>query len=281
MAISVLMKLPVLLISIFLLIGLAGASTVTLTGTCSPATINQTNNYITFNITNIGNGTASNLVLRPIIAGAHLTSGNGTIVIPIVAPGTKYSEKISLSNFSLSGSYVEIFDANYSQSPSEINTLFICLANIDQSTYGPIQITNITRNSGSLNVYLKNSVNKAITAQISVYAPSAFSVSPATKNITIDAYNTTNTTFSITSPQYTDASFPIGIGASYVGGELHYEALSITSIVFGSKPSGSLGQSLILWILLAIIILIIILIIASIIVKKRGKSDAEEQGQVE
>src|ERR1700733_1000124 len=106
------MKLSVFILPILLLLSIAGASTVTLTGSCYATIINQTNNYIQFNITNSGNGTATNLIIEPVVSGASLVNST-PITIPLVAPNGAYPQKIYLDNFTIPGSYVEQFIVKY------------------------------------------------------------------------------------------------------------------------------------------------------------------------
>jgi hypothetical protein len=261
------MKMLFFLLSLVLFAGLASASTVTLTGTCYSRTINQTNNYIQFNLTNSGNGTATNFLLAPEIEGASTT--NSSILIPLIAPGGKYTRDIYLSNFTQPGSYAERFVARYSQGTSTFITLFPCLVNIDQNAQSLLGITSLTNtNSGKLIVNISNIADYPITAQISVYAPPDFTIENATKNITVNRYSLANTSFIVTTPKYTNAQFPVSVAVSYVEGNVHYATLAVTTISFGggsgSATSFFNSGTLILVVIAAVIIIIIILIIISI-----------------
>jgi len=266
------MKILVLLLPIMLLIGITAASTVTLTGTCYSNIINQTNNYITFNLTNSGNGTATNFLLAPIIEGASAL--NSTISIPLVAPGNIYSERIYLSNFTIPGSYVERFITRYSQGSSTFVTLFPCLVRINQNAQSIIAITNITKskNSDNLSVSISNIANYPIAAQVSVYAPPDFTVVNSTRNITLKQYTSTSASFSVsTQAQYTNSEFPIVVAASYIRGNVHYATLAETTISFGAAPgsaTSALTDNLLLFGIVAFIVIIIVLIALSVILRK-------------
>ncbi len=280
------MKILVLLLPIMLLIGIAAASTVTLTGTCYSSVINQTNNYITFNLTNSGNGTATNFLIVPEIDGA--STPNATISLPLVAPGSTYSERIYLSNFTIPGSYVERFVTRYSQGSSTFVTLFPCLVRINKDAQSIIAITNLTRNKkgDNITVSISNIANYQMPIQISVYAPQGFNVTNPSRNVSLGQYATTNVSFGISTPQYTNSEFPIVVAASYISDNVHYATLAETTISFGAA-AGAVGTSLtdnfLLFGIAAFIIIIVALIILSIVLKRRGhrRSVATHTGEGE
>lgn len=266
------MKILAILFSVLMLIGIAGASTVTLTGSCYSRTINQTNNYILFNITNSGNGTATNMVLEPIIQGA--STANSGLSIPLVAPSGSYSEKVYLSNFSVPGSYVERFIASYSQGSSTFITIFPCLANIGQQAQSLLGITSIGRSSNKILVNISNIADYQIGAQVAAYAPPEFNISPQTKNVTIKQYSLTNASFAFTAPSYTNAEFPVAIAVSYTKNGVHYASLGVTTISFGNGQSAqllNLGGNLILVAIGVVIAIILILIILSVSINRKKK----------
>lgn len=267
------MKLPFILLALVAIIGVSSASTVTLTGTCYSNLINQTNNYMKFNLTNSGNGTATNLLLEPVISGASAI--NTSILIPLVAPGGIYVEKVYLSNFSTPGSYVERFIARYSQGSSNFVTIFPCLANINVNARSLLSITGINRKSNIVRVNLTNIADYPIKAQVAIYAPPAFTLNNSIQNITLKPYSLSNFSFEVATPQYTNAEFPVAISVSYLSNSLHYSTLAVTTIQFGNNTS--LAQSIVngnglLFIVGAIIFVILFLIILSIVLK-RGKKE--------
>lgn len=274
------MKPMFFLPALILLIGLSAASTVTLTGSCYQKIINRTSNYMVFNLTNSGNGTATNFLIFPVTDGANAL--NTTISIPLVAPGGAYSERIYLSNFTIPGSYVERLVARYSQGASTFSTLFPCLVQINQNTQSLLAVTNITKskNSGNLSVSISNIANYPITAQVSVYAPPDFTVANPTRNITLRQYSSTNASFAISTPQYTNSEFPIAVAVSYISGNVHYATLADTTISFGAGSTASpLTGNLLIYGIVALIAVIIVLIALSVILKKRkgrGNAHAKE-----
>ncbi|MGI0100525.1 MAG: CARDB domain-containing protein [Candidatus Micrarchaeaceae archaeon] len=274
------MKLLIAFLAIAM-IGITSASTVTLTGTCRAAIVNRTNNYISFGITNSGNGTATNLLIEPLIDGATVKASNATISIPLVAPGASYSENVYISNFTIPGSYVARFVARYSQGSSTFETIFPCLVSLGQSAQSILAVTNISSKSGNMSVIISNIADYPIMAQVSVYAPPEFSVAIPAKNVTLDSYGTTKVSFAVSQPQFTDAEFPIAVGVSYVNSSIRYSSLAITTIKFGASSGGSplaqLGGSLIVPASIAVILAIVALIIISIVANGRKKH--RRQGQ--
>jgi hypothetical protein len=259
---------------------MAAASTVTLTGTCYSTIINKTNNYITFNITNSGNGTATNFLIVPEIDGA--STPNTTISIPLVAPGGAYSERIYLSNFTIPGSYVERFVARYSQGSSTFTTLFPCLVQIGQNAHSILYITNITRGKrgDNISVNISNIADYPIAAQVSVYAPPDFTVVNPTKNVTMQ-YGLTSTPFAIsTQTQYTNFEFPITVAASYVSGNVHYATERTISIGASAGTSSAFTANLLLFGIVVLVVVIVALIVLSVILKK-GKGGAEHHHETE
>jgi hypothetical protein len=270
------MKLIVILLSAFVLFGIVSASTVTLTGSCYGQLVNQTNNYIIFNLTNSGNGSATNFVLEPILQGA--STQNKSITIPVVAPSGSYSEKIYLSNFTLPGSYVERFVASYSQGSSTFITLFPCLVDINQQAQSLLGITNIGKASGSIYANISNIADYPINAQVVAYAPPAFTVKSPSQNVTIKQYSLTNVSFAYTAPAYTNAEFPITVAVSYVLDNVHYAALSVTTISFGGGTStGGLGGNTVLIGIGIVIAIMLILIVISIVKKPKHPQHTIEE----
>lgn len=269
-------------ILIFLLvaaiIGTSAASTVTLTGTCYSGIISDKNNYIQFNLTNSGDGAATNLVITPRISGA--TPNNTTVSIPLVKPNTTYGEKIYLWNFTTVGSYVELFLVKYTQGTSTFTTVYPCLATFFKGAQSQIVVTGLTRNTSRVVVNLSNTATFPITGSAVIYAPSSFNVSPKYDNFTINPRQIKRVSFDVVPPQYTNAEFPVTVAISYTQAGVHYATLAITTVTFpASLGLGlSLGELLLIIGLLAAIIIIIALIIISIIVNRRRKRQQRHGG---
>lgn len=261
----------IILVLLIALMGMGFASTVTLTGTCYSNIVNQTDNYILFNLTNSGNGTATNMLLVPSIQGA--TPLNASIPIQLVAPSNTYSSKFYLSNFTTPGSYLERFIARYSQGASSFETFFPCIVNINRSTHSLIAIESSKISGKIVRVNLSSIASYPINAQVSVYAPPSFSVNSSVQNVTLKPYSFANVSFTLSTPQYTNAEFPVAISVSYMNDSLHYAALAVTAISFGNGSTSALSSilqgNLIFAIIGAIVAIILVLIAISIIKQKK------------
>ena len=264
------MKLLIIAIAV-LAVGMAGASTVTLTGSCRSGIINATNNSMQFNISNSGNGTASEMLIEPEISGAQL-AGNSTILIPFVEPGISYPQRILFSNLTMPGSYVERFVVRYSQGASTFTTVFPCLVNINRRAVSLLAITGITRTGDRLVMNISNMADYPITAEVSAYAPQDFVLSRPVQNMTVNGYSLSNATFAFVPPSITDAVFPISVVVSYSRNGTHYSTLAITTIAFGSKSSGGSGLSYIILASIAVVAVLAALIVLSVI---RGRRNAQ------
>lgn len=274
------MKLLIFLISMLLLLGIVGASTVTLTGTCYSQVLNQTNNYIQFNITNSGNGTATDMLIEPVLTGASPANAtNATIEIPLVAPGGNYPTRFFVDNFSnVSGSYVERFIVRYAQGSSTFTTLFPCLISIGRSAHSLLAVTTVGKLNNNVYVNVSSIATFPIDAEVDVYAPSEFSVAQPTRNITIEQQSDYNVTFPISTPAFTNSEFPIAVAVSYVSDNVHYSTLAITTVDFGAGPNSLLKQvtgKFVEYSLAAAIIMVVMLILLSIIMNRKKKKKEE------
>lgn len=281
------MKMLIFLLSMVLLVGIAGASTVTLTGTCYSKVLNTTNNFIQFNITNSGNGTATSMLIEPVITGATLANNtnNTTIEIPLVAPGGTYPVKIYLDNFStIPGSYAQRFIVRYSQGSSTFTTLFPCLVNIGRSAPSLLAITTLGKIDSNIYVNVSSIATYPIDAQVAVYAPSEFTVAQPTRNITIEQQSNYNATFPVVTPSFTNSEFPIAVSVSYINNNVHYATLSITTVSFGAGPNSFYKQitgKFVEYSLAAAIIMVMMLILISIIMGRKKKKKNEPPKQPE
>lgn len=264
----------------------AMASTVTLKGSCPTQSylLNQTNHYIPFNITNLGNGTATNLLILPVLQGA--STPNATITIPIVAPGSTYTERIYASNYTVPGTYVEYFVSRYSQDADTFVTIFPCIVSIGQRTQSLISILNISSTSTRLGVSMANIGTSPITATVVAQGPPTFTIAEPVRNVTIGAYTHTGISFNLSSPSYTNSDFPVAVSASYVSNGLHYSTLGVTTIAFGASPgsttNSSSGPSILEIAVIAIVAVLIALITFSVVRKrasggKDGSHHSEER----
>jgi hypothetical protein len=245
----------------------AGASTVTLTGSCALQIVNTAHNAFVFNITNYGNGTATDLYLTPVLSGASTL--NGVVLLPVVAPEAHYSESFYLYNFSMPGSYVEYFIADYTQGSSEFTTFFPCMLDVNQSSQSLVRIFAINQSRGKLNVRLLNYYGGAINAIVHVQVPSSFVVQGPNESMELGPQSQKNLSFNISTPEYTGASFPISVDVAYARSGVHYATMAQTFLVFGAAPSSSLNITIIA---IAAVIAALLLLIVISAVKKRPRA---------
>jgi hypothetical protein len=265
------------LLSIILMLSLAqlsAASTVTLTGTCSASIINQSSNYLTFNISNSGDGAATSLLLAPQIGGA--TTSNLTATIPLVSPGSNYTTKFYLSNFTEPGSYADYLMASYSQGASTFVTVFPCLVNLMEKTQSLLQITDINRTGSRLNVTVVNIAEYPIDTNVIIKASPAFKVQPAQVPLHMDPNSQSTAVFNISVPDYTGAQFPVVAAVSYSNSGVHYATLKFTVVNFAAQSNSSLGVPVVTIGIVAVIIILLVLILISFL-KKRPKRPKAHQ----
>jgi hypothetical protein len=243
----------------------AGASTVTLTGSCALQIVNTAHNAFVFNITNYGNGTATDLYLTPVLSGASTL--NGVVLLPVVAPEAHYSESFYLYNFSMPGSYVEYFLANYTQGAEVFSTFFPCMLDVNQSSQSLVYIVTINQSKGTLNIVLFNYYNGTINATVHVQAPSSFEVPDPNASVVVGPRTQKSISFNISMPEYASASFPISVALAYESDGVHYATIAQTSVVFGGV--GASGPKLTTIATGAVIVVLLLLIVASAIKKRR------------
>ena len=241
----------------------AATTTVTLTGSCPTSIINQSSNYLQFNISNSGNGAATELMLVPLLEGA--TTSNSVITIPLVAPGYNYSTKFYMYNFTEPGSYVDYIRASYSQGSSTFVTLFPCLANIMERSQSLLQITEMNRTGSRLSVSVVNLAGYPIDTNVTIQAPPTFGIQPASGMIPLRVAPNSHSTavFNLSIPNYTGASFPVVAAVSYSNSSMHYATLKFETISFAASGSASSGTSIVTIGVVTVIIILIALILLS------------------
>ena len=239
-----------------LFIASAEGSTVTLTGSCAAQTVNAANNVFVFNLTNYGNGTATDLYLAPLLSG--VSTSNSVVLLPVISPGAHYSESFYLYNFSMPGSYAEYFIANYTQGTETFTTIFPCILDVNKSSRSIVQVSSINQSKGTLNVLLVNYYNGTINATVHVQAPSSFAILEPDSSFALGPLSQKRLLFNITTPEYASASFPISVAVSYTSNGVHYAAIAQTSVVFGG--TGALGASGLQLTTIAIVAVIVILL---------------------
>jgi hypothetical protein len=264
-------KVFLAIIGLFLATALSTAGTVTLTGTCSQAIINKTNNYATFSLSNSGNQTASNLLIIPQIKG--VISLNQSESISYLSPNQNQTQKFYFSNFSAPGSYAEAFVVEYGQGSNTFYALFPCLLNFGNSSKSTVAIEKVTQASNMLTISVLDLSQSPINISVSTLLPPAFTASPSVQNSLVSPNSAKNFTFNLSYPQFSGASYTIGIAVSYLQNNIHHATLQPYLITFNPSKPSFLSKYLIFVIVAFGLMIIIGLIIVSL-VKDRKKEDA-------
>ncbi len=259
-------------VAVALVLQLSSASTVTLTGGCPSYIINSSNSYIAFNVTNTGNGAASDLTMS--ISFQGLSAANSTQVIALVSPNSSYTRKFPLSNVIGLGSYAVNVNATYVQSGSTYGTVFPCIVHIGSLAGGPlVAVASVKGNRLYLNV--TNNAQQEIQANVVAVVPPGFKVANSTEVVNVPSNGKADVYFDVASPSYTDASFPLTGELSYEYQGYHYAQIASAAIVFGSSGtgggSGILGIGIVGLALIAIVVVILALIVLSVIFRRKGK----------
>jgi len=262
------------------MLNLSGAATtVSLTGGCLPAQANESTSYIAFNLANTGNGTATNLLVMPMLNGA--STYNSVKNLSLIGPGNNATFKFYLHNFSLPGSYAEGFIVQYMQTGVTGFAVFPCMLNIGQQTTSQVSITRMRFSNGNLTATIFKLGGTTADVNVSVLAPPDFGISPKMRSISIQPGSFTNTTFRVLLPQNTqfvNASYSIAVMLSYTDSGLHYASYS-TTVVSQNNGGGSSNFQLgnLLYVAMAAaVIAVIALIIASVIINKRRQSTGKQ-----
>jgi len=261
------------------MLNLSGAATtVSLTGGCTHTLVNGSTNYITFNLANSGNGTATNLLIVPQLSGA--STYNSIENLSLIGPGKNASFNFYLYNLSSPGSYAEGFIVQYTQTGVTGFAAFPCLLNINQSGPSQASITKIGFVNGNLTVTVFDLSQAPLSVNLSILAPPTFGIRPKVSSLSVQPGSFANATFNISIPQNTqfvNASYAVAAMLSYAASGVHHATFSTTLISqsTGGKQGFQLG-SLIYMLLIAAIIIIVILIMASVIAKRRKPHEASQ-----
>ena len=247
------------------------ASTVTLTGGCPAYPIGANSSYITFNVTNTGDGTAANLTISTGFPGVD--SRNSTAIAPEVGPAAGYSHRFFLSSLPGQGSYALNINATYLQDGTRYSTVFPCIVYVGAIVQGPL-VEAVSVSGGVMLVNITNSADQSVDAQLSVVVPPGFKASDPQRAAMVSAGGSSLLRFQISSPSYTGASFPVTGELSYSYNGIHYAQVASAAIAFGSGATGG-GIGLSGWVFIAMIVIILVLIAASLVLNRRGARKGE------
>jgi len=257
------MRFTALIIAVAL-VQLSFAGTVTLTGTC-PASLSQSSNYISFNITNSGTDPALNMLITPNFTG--FSTYNKSETIPVLGPAQTVSRYFYIYNFSYPGTYAEAFTAKYGQGGSTFYAVFPCPVSIGRSSQAGAAITSVKQGSGgTLNVTVSNPYSISVDAVLDVIAPPTISMTPKSRSVVLAPGSQQNFSFSFMAPT-AGQSLTTAVALSYLQNGTHYASL-MDYVIVGSgsqapQAGGGSDQTVIVGIA-AVIAIILILIVLSI-----------------
>ncbi len=275
------MRFFLLAIAAVSLFGLAGAGTVTLTGTC-PTSLSRSSNYIFFNISNSGTDPALNMQIVPDLTG--FSTYNASETISVLGPTQAVTKYFYIYNFSYNGTYVEAFLAKYDQGSSTFYAVFPCPVSIGSGTTPMAVISSITESPGDvLNVTVANGYNTPVSATLSVVAPPALSISTKSRNVLLQPDSQQSFSFSFAQPP-SGQSFTTAFALSYLDGGQHYASVMDYVVESGNSlpAQGGSSDGIVVWGFALLVALILILIASSLrrnARRKREASGAQQQQQ--
>ncbi len=251
------------------LLGYAGASTVTLTGTCTGQTLTANSSTLYFYLSNTGDGAATNLLIVPRLFG--LSTYEQSENLSALDPASNASFAFHTSNFSYPGTYVGGFILEYEQGSSQYISTFPCMYSILNSTRSlvSVQSSNITPKRLTLSLASLSSVPLNVTAF--VLAPPTFTIKPANQTLRMPPDTISTMLFNITSPHMSGVSFTIGAIISYVSGGKHYAYLVDNVLLFPSGSGGSNSGYLLIALIVGVVAVILILIAVALVKRKKEK----------
>ncbi|MDE1825740.1 MAG: hypothetical protein KGH61_04260 [Candidatus Micrarchaeota archaeon] len=263
-------------LAMILLVGIVSAGTVTITGICRNNLL--PGNVLNFTLLNTGNDTAQNLILSPVLSGAH--PQNLTYPIPSLPPYVNVTTLIKVVNITRNGSFPDALILSYQQGTSTFQTIFPCIVDIGIGTSSQLYLsTNTLASKGIvlINVSVVNGGAGELDANVSEFLPPQFSpTSPSSYIVDLGPYATKNLLFTAQYPS-ASASYTGAIGAQYFIDNVSYARMAPISIV-ASQPveKGGTGYAILLVAALAIII---IGLIGRSALKKKARHRRESKRQ--
>ena len=257
----------------FLFVGIAGASTVTLTGSCSDLMASNSGMYINFTLSNTGNGPASDMFLTTNLHGLY---SYNISTLQTLNPNQEHTFKFPIKNQNVyKGTYGFGVLVSYAQGSQRFSVSFPCLVSYVNSTKS-LLITNASTQNSQINVSVVNTAPYPLNATVYFINPQGL-LNPEMIRMAIaknGAYKFDSViNQSMLSPSET---IDIGIITSYIHDSISYSSLNL--ITFSSSPSSSHTTNPIFyaWILIAAIIIFLILLIVISIIKNRKHSKKSE-----
>ncbi|MCL4379188.1 MAG: FeoB-associated Cys-rich membrane protein [Candidatus Marsarchaeota archaeon] len=272
------MKALIALLAMAIIAVPASAGTVTLAGACGSNLINSSANYTTFTLSNLGNQTATQLLVVPRLGGG--TPTNASQSIASLAPGQNATMTFHFSSVSAPGSYAGSYSVAYTQGPDTFFTVFPCVLNFGKAAASLIRIYNISWSGSSLSMMVINLGQSPVYANVTVIVPQAFSISPKNTTLYLGGSSSSRVGFAVSHPSSSGATYEIAASASYVSSGVHYASLQLYTLAFpasSSTQSGLLSSQYAPYILIVAVIAVLVALIIYASIRKRRKGKAPDK----
>lgn len=247
-------------LSLLVLLSIANAGTVTLSGSCQNYLVN---NSIVFSLSNSGNDSAYNLLLSPLIFGAKPV--NSTYPILQLKPGETVTTYFRLTNFTLNGTYADAVIVSYQMGFSAFTAIFPCMVSIGRATVSPVYENVNVNNSGGVsvvNVALFNGGPNTVNGSLFLFTPPTFSyISSKAYNFTLGPYTSKNFTFKLNIPNTGSASYSSAAVASFAINKLHYASMTTFAINIAAAVSTGKKINILEVVLIGVSVIIVLLLI--------------------
>lgn len=262
-----------LYIIVFLFAGMASASTVTLTGSCSSLIANSSGRYVNFTLSNTGNGPAANMFLTTNLHGLY---SYNTSTLQILNPNQKHTFIFPIKNPVIyQGIYGFGVLVSYTQGIQNFSVSFPCLVTYANPTKSML-IINVSAQNNKINVSVANTAPYSMTATIYFINPPGF-ISPEMVRLNLSKKSSYSFDSVINQSMLSSAEIVnIGIITSYVYDNRSYSSLNLLS--FSSSFNSSNSSSPIFYteiLIVAAILTFLSLIIISIIRNRKHPKEAE------
>jgi len=266
-------KTSLSILTFAVLIGLASAGTVTLTGGCRTAVI--TNNTVQFHIVNSGNDTAFNMVLTPVLTNAQPV---GAYTINSLGPLQNATLMVKVANITEKGTSPAYFVAAYQQGSNVFTAVFPCLLSFFNATTSQVLLSAnalaFSNGTAKVTVSAFDAGASDINANVSLVVPPTFSFSSSKYyTIGLTPYQTTNVYFTLQYPAGSTASYSIAALSSYSHDNLSYGTFT-AFIIAPPKLLPTNTVPIFTYVVAAVIVLILALIAFSVLRKRGPKQSA-------
>ncbi len=264
-------KMLTRMVLMLLIVGMASAGTVTLSGTCIVKNISRGNTV--FSLSNSGNDSAYSLILTPIIQGATPTASPYSA--NILPPQSNVTFALNFTNITEKGVHAAYMLLAYQQGGSVFTATFPCLIPFGNVTVSQVLVaansSSISNGNLTIKISAFNEGATNITANISLALPPSFTyISQRSYSVDLAPYQEQNTSFSLRLPLYSrQASFGSAAFVTYSKANLSY--VSMTKFAVLSAQPSIVTSSLLLVVAAAAVLVVAAFIVLSLWRRKRKR----------